>query len=223
MKKLLFIIAFISISPCFFGQMGINTPTPQTTLDVRAKNHAGPVTANDGVLVPRVSNLITNGSVVGQLVYLLGDPGGFYFWDGTQWTKLSSVSTYTGSIIKKQPLIATSENIIINTGSTDFSFRYDRTGPAGWWQIRYNGTGTRKVSVFTTEHWVSAGYSVQTAASTLNAGTWYAIPGSTYVGSTNELNIFRVYDLEKGSTIKFEGMLINSDGQLKESMILEEF
>ncbi|CAA7193731.1 hypothetical protein [Chryseobacterium potabilaquae] len=89
MKK--FITTFIlGIYSPFFSQVGINTTTPESTLDIRGKNHLGPVTANDGILIPRVTDLITNGTVNGQLVYLVADNGavtkGFYFWNGTAWT-----------------------------------------------------------------------------------------------------------------------------------------
>ncbi len=223
MKSKILLIGTLLINGIVLSQVGINTPNPEASLDVRAQNHLGSVSSNDGVLVPRVTDLNIDGLTNGQLVYLVGGDEGFYYWKDTQWIKLTSVSTYTGSIIIKQPLTPASASTIINSGKGDFSFRYDRNSSGGWWQIRYNGTGTRKVSVFTTEHWLSSGYSVQAAAQTLNAGVWNAIPGSTYVGGYNELNIFRIYDIEKNSTTRFEGMLINADGVLKESMILEEF
>lgn len=75
-----------------YSQVGINTATPESTLDVRGKNHLGAVTAQDGVLVPRVNSLTTNGSVNGQLVYLIADAGaftkGFHYWNGTIWQPL---------------------------------------------------------------------------------------------------------------------------------------
>lgn len=78
-----------------FSQVGINTDSPQSTLDVRGVNHNGAVTANDGVLVPRVSSLSVSGSQNGQLVYLIGDvgstyKGGFHYWDGSVWTPINT-------------------------------------------------------------------------------------------------------------------------------------
>ncbi len=76
-----------------YSQVGINTATPESTLDVRGQNHLGAVTAQDGVLVPRVNSLATNGSVNGQLVYLIADAGtftkGFHYWNGTVWQPLA--------------------------------------------------------------------------------------------------------------------------------------
>jgi hypothetical protein len=87
-----------------FGQVGINTPSPEATLDIRARNHTGSapgaVTATDGVLVPRVTDLATNGTVNGQLVYLVADAGsftrGFYYWNGIAWTGFSASNTNNG-------------------------------------------------------------------------------------------------------------------------------
>jgi len=79
------------------SQVGINTNDPQATLDVRGVNHNGPVTANDGVLVPRVNDLTTAGSQEGQLVYLIEDAGGlkkgFYHWNGSSWSTFSKNSS----------------------------------------------------------------------------------------------------------------------------------
>ncbi|MCY1662913.1 tail fiber domain-containing protein [Chryseobacterium sp. SL1] len=82
------------------GNIGINTSFPQTTFDIRGKNDTGSsgvavpgaVSANDGILVPRVNSLATNGSINGQLVYLVADAGtftrGFHYWNGTAWTPI---------------------------------------------------------------------------------------------------------------------------------------
>ncbi len=85
---------------CFsigFSQVGINTDDPQATLDIRGVNHNGAVTANDGVLVPRVNGLTMDGSQDGQLVYLIEDVGGkkkgFYFWNGANWSPFSKNSS----------------------------------------------------------------------------------------------------------------------------------
>ncbi|RQP12157.1 MAG: hypothetical protein EAS48_05515 [Chryseobacterium sp.] len=84
-------IALVFLSGLAYSQVGINTNSPQSTLDIRGANHMGPVTATDGVLVPRVNSLTTNGSADGQLVYLVADQGsrlqGFHYWNATtnQW------------------------------------------------------------------------------------------------------------------------------------------
>ena len=83
------------------AQVGINTPSPEATLDVRATNHLGTVSAADGILVPRVNSLATNGTVNGQLVYLIADASpyykGFHYWDGNAWTRVTPLSTNSWS------------------------------------------------------------------------------------------------------------------------------
>ena len=72
------------------AQVGIGTPDPKSTLDIRGVNHEGAVTANDGILVPRVNNLSANGTQDGQLVYLIVNSGtfqkGFHNWNTTTGT-----------------------------------------------------------------------------------------------------------------------------------------
>ncbi|WP_042278523.1 hypothetical protein [Nonlabens tegetincola] len=90
------------------AQVGINTNLPQTTLDVRATNHMGANTATDGVLVPRVTTLSTDGVENGQLIFLDSDwtddlgttstsddidyTAGFYFWSTATglWTPINT-------------------------------------------------------------------------------------------------------------------------------------
>lgn len=94
MKYLLLIIAF-GTHMLLHSQVGINTTSPESTLDVRAENHLGTVSSNDGILVPRVNNLSVDGSVNGQLVFLIADNGtftkGFHYWDGMQWVGFGGI------------------------------------------------------------------------------------------------------------------------------------
>ena len=97
--------AGVIVSFCFlsllsfngYAQVGIGTITPQSTLDVRAVNHNGAVTATDGILAPRVNSLITDGTQEGQLVYLIADINnfkkGFHYWNGSRWKSLSTNSS----------------------------------------------------------------------------------------------------------------------------------
>ncbi len=94
MKKYILSLVLCSGLAAFsYAQVGINTTSPESTLDIRGKNHLGAVTSTDGILVPRVNDLTTNGSVNGQLVYLIADAGsftkGFYYWNGSAWTGFS--------------------------------------------------------------------------------------------------------------------------------------
>lgn len=92
-KKGICFWVFLGISTSIFAQIGINTPTPQVTLDVQGENPNGSLTAQDGVLVPRVNDLATGGLHDGQLIYLIADfnsfKKGFYFWSVDKWRPLS--------------------------------------------------------------------------------------------------------------------------------------
>ncbi|PWN59883.1 hypothetical protein [Chryseobacterium viscerum] len=89
---LIFFVGFFSSA-----QVGLNTTAPEATLDMRGKNHLGDVDPKDGILVPRVNALTVNGSVNGQLVYLIADSGvfrkGFHYWNGTAWTAVTKDAT----------------------------------------------------------------------------------------------------------------------------------
>jgi len=109
-----FLLGALLLSSIVYSQVGINTDVPEASLDIRAKNHNGAVTAKDGVLVPRVNSLAVNGSVNGQLVYLIADAGsftqGFYYWNGSSWTGFSGAGVSLGD--------ATSDTWVDNSGGT---------------------------------------------------------------------------------------------------------
>ena len=68
------------------GQVGINTTTPQATLDVREVDPANP-TAAAGIAIPQVDVLPAAGSRGGQLVFRTTD-NRYYYFDGTAWQPL---------------------------------------------------------------------------------------------------------------------------------------
>ena len=79
---LLLLMAFPS-----FGQVGINTTSPDAQLDVRSSNQSTP-SNKDGLLIPKVDDFpLTNPTAAqqGMLVYLTTTSGanepGFYYWD----------------------------------------------------------------------------------------------------------------------------------------------
>lgn len=106
MMKHVYCLFFIVFTLHGYAQVGIGTDVPESSLDIRAENHLGTVTAQDGVLVPRVTSLSNNGSSNGQLIFLdsswTDDQGtvivtddvlyesGFYYWDATAviWTPI---------------------------------------------------------------------------------------------------------------------------------------
>lgn len=53
-SKLFSVLAILAYSMNLNGQVGINTSSPTSTLDVMAKNTTGTATTVDGLLIPRV-------------------------------------------------------------------------------------------------------------------------------------------------------------------------
>ncbi|MGB3590878.1 MAG: hypothetical protein WBA16_04265 [Nonlabens sp.] len=106
-----FLLFAITMSNAAFvsAQIGINTTTPRSMLDVAASNEVngtpGFMTATDGIMIPRVNSLITTtGNTAGRLIYLTQSftdsapdpdiiyPAGFYYYDGNVWNKVDDVS-----------------------------------------------------------------------------------------------------------------------------------
>ncbi|CAI8873533.1 hypothetical protein [Chryseobacterium sp. IT-36CA2] len=106
MKKLLFPAA-LAASLNMYCQMGVNTPSPASTFDIKAKNTTGTSTNVDGLIIPRVDrqraqsmvsipnstliyiNNIATGSQTGNAINI--DTVGYYYFDATNvWTKLNS-------------------------------------------------------------------------------------------------------------------------------------
>ena len=107
MKKisLFSILLFTGISTTF-GQVGIGTQTPKSTLDITAINPTGTSTDPDGILIPRIDrqraqnmatvetstliyvNDIATGTAAGKSVNI--DAIGFYSFDGTAWQKFGT-------------------------------------------------------------------------------------------------------------------------------------
>jgi hypothetical protein len=94
-KGLLALLAMMTIAHVTSAQVGINTQTPDASavLDVKS--------TTQGMLVPRMNkaqrdaiNMVSGVSTpaTGLLVYQTDNTPGFYFYNGTVWTTLNSVS-----------------------------------------------------------------------------------------------------------------------------------
>ncbi|MEF9478803.1 hypothetical protein OWR28_14765 [Chryseobacterium sp. 1B4] len=114
MKKLLTILVLFGFLLAY-GQVGINTTTPKSTLDIDA--FAG-TSSVDGLLIPRVDrqraenmtsipistmiyvNNISTGTQTGIGINI--DSVGFYYFDGTSWRPINSPSSPTqGANVQK--------------------------------------------------------------------------------------------------------------------------
>ena|SRR5690554_6201102 len=106
MKKIIFIMFFLSLTSLYSQNMGVNTETPKATLHVEPTDKNSP-TGADGIIIPRMADYPGDGIVKGQLIYLINHPtdqSGFYYWDGEEWVWLINhyertidVATYVAS------------------------------------------------------------------------------------------------------------------------------
>lgn len=103
---------FLLVNFAFINaQVGINNPSPASSLDISAKNPTGTSGHTDGLLIPRVDrqraqsisavpvstliyvNSIATGTLAGTAANI--DAVGFYYFNGTAWTKLiTSLNIY---------------------------------------------------------------------------------------------------------------------------------
>lgn len=121
MKKNIIILGALAISSMAFSQVGINTETPKTTLDVKGKTDSGgTVLSTDitGMQAPRLTRLeLTNKGnslygtdQTGAIIYITDISGGdntgtqranvtatgYYYFDGNAWQKISNGTLPTG-------------------------------------------------------------------------------------------------------------------------------
>ncbi|WP_415325842.1 hypothetical protein [Chryseobacterium sp. MMS23-Vi53] len=146
MKKILFLYA-LTYSTIAFSQVGFNTPTPEATLDITAKNSTGNSVNVDGLLIPRVDrqkaqsmsqvkvstiiyvNNISTGTQSGTTANV--DSMGFYYFDGTLWTKFNSTSSQRNiyninGTLSGNRTVAQRLNTIAFTGNSINAFSVDQ-------------------------------------------------------------------------------------------------
>lgn len=75
------------ISAMASAQVGINTESPQVTLQIDANSKED--ASKTGILIPRVENNPATGKANGQLIYNT-TTNQFYYWNGTAWLPITS-------------------------------------------------------------------------------------------------------------------------------------
>ncbi|UKB78675.1 hypothetical protein [Chryseobacterium sp. MEBOG07] len=242
MAKKFFTILALSSFVSAFSQVGINTANPQGTFHVDgAKDNAStgvPTVsqqANDfvvtsegnagiGTVTPTNKLEIVSSASGTSGLKLTNLPSASYLGTDSSGNVIDVNNSATAGVsVTKQKLVTASNTVEMITQNGLYAFRYSSNATGGLWQIKYLGAGSRVVSTFINELWTPTAYSVNTGSGTLASGVWVNIPGSSGVGTTNELNIYRIYDTTDGTTYRFEGNLINVSSVLKESMIVEQF
>ena len=147
MKKNLFVVGMLATFSLVKSQVGINTTTPTATLDVTAKNSTGTGTTVEGLLIPRVDrqkaqsmtgvpvstliyvNSIATGTATGTALNI--DTVGYYYYNGTIWTKLHNPTNSTAA----------------NLYNTDGTLTANRTVTQGANTLAFTGTQTNAFSV----------------------------------------------------------------------------
>lgn len=147
------LIALFSTSIASYAQVGINTPSPASTLDITAKNATGKTTNADGILIPRVDreraqnmanvqtstmiyvNSISTGSQSGAAINI--GSTGFYYFDGNVWVRLSTTSTNT--FVPTVVAAGTASNsYVINDASGFNKFAFTTSTNDGGWNTANN-------------------------------------------------------------------------------------
>lgn len=136
MKKQLLTVLTLIVGTSAFAQVGFNTSTPQTTLDITAK---GGATDIDGLQAPRLTraqltakgNALYGSNQTGALVYITDISGGdlvgqrvnmnaigYYYFDGSLWQKTTSATfTEVDGIIGNEVVNATTGGALTRSGS----------------------------------------------------------------------------------------------------------
>ncbi|NIF06807.1 hypothetical protein F3J23_15270 [Chryseobacterium sp. Tr-659] len=145
------------------AQVGVNTTTPAATMDITAKNASGTTTTAEGLLIPRVDrqraqsmtgvalstliyvNSIATGAQTGTAVNI--DAAGYYYYDGTVWTKLNAGSGTgtntniynTDGTLTGDRIVTQGSNTLAFTGTAANAFSVD--GPTFSVDAANNGVG----------------------------------------------------------------------------------
>ncbi|AZA52146.1 hypothetical protein EG348_03560 [Chryseobacterium sp. G0201] len=206
------------------GSVGIGTDIPDRSSLLEIKSD------NKGFLPPRVELTSATDRITipkpatGLTVYHEGNDNleaGLYTNIGTPsapiWNKGKIINQNQGSAVYKTPLQLLSNKPVLTT--EDFEFMVTGNNDI---YIRFRRAGSREYSTFITENWVSTGY-VSSAGSGTATNNFEKIAAASNVGSNNELNIIRIYDLVSKKVYRLEVNLIESAGKVYISQLVEVF
>ena len=92
MKKIT-LIAFVLFTTLGYAQVGINTnnPDPSSALEIESNNA--------GILIPRLTETqrdAISAPATGLMIYQTDQTAGFYYYDGSDWTKIDGVAGPAG-------------------------------------------------------------------------------------------------------------------------------
>lgn len=164
-KNVLTALAVMALSFGAHAQVGVNTTTPASTLDVRAKNATGTATNVDGFLFPRVdrqrAQSMTNvpvstmiyvsdastGTAQGTAVNIVNN--GFYFFDGNVWVRLSEPVTPANTFVPSVVASGKATNSITLNDNTGFNaFPFTASTNDGSWNTSNNSYTVPKAGFY---------------------------------------------------------------------------
>lgn len=185
-----FVIAFSAFTIQVMAQVGINTSSPASTLDITAKNATGTTANVDGLLIPRIDreraqsmtaiptstmvyvNSIANGTQAGTAINM--DAEGYYYYNGTVWVKL---------------------NPAINLYNSDGTLSGNRIVTQGASTLSFTGTAVNAFSVDGTT------LSVDAANHRLGIGTSAPENRFQVVSASSNSNRFTLFDAPTGNSM----------------------
>ncbi|KQT24117.1 hypothetical protein ASG22_08865 [Chryseobacterium sp. Leaf405] len=245
MKKLTASLLLLSFgNTAYFAQVGINTQNPQTIFHVDgAKDNPAIGTPNaaqqlNDVVVTSLgrvgigtnaptNNLEVNSGTSGTSgVKLTQLPNAPVLSTDASGNIISNNFETAGVYVTKQRLILANPNIVINSGSGNYSFRYSASTTGGYWQMRINTGAARQFNTWDTEYYgINTGGNVWQGRylQTINPNTWTSLDPNNAAGGSNEYNTMHVYDLGTGAIVRLTTTIINIGTPVYESLIVEEF
>lgn len=196
----IFLLTFFTVS---FSQVGINTTTPQASLEISNTNNA---TITDGLLLPRISRLraqsiinpelstiiyidnITTGTQTGTCINV--NNVGFYYFNGTTWEKL--ITEKGIAKFYRNSTQTTGDDIVYNTEAVNTISKHISLDPLtgiitlnpGVYKLRGSAGGSddRGFSNFQTNKQLLTGFYNHTTASFIGQG------GSSFAGTSLNRN-----------------------------------
>lgn len=205
------------------AQVGINTPTPATSLDVSAKNATGTTTNVDGLLIPRVDreraqnmtgvpistlifvNNIATGSQTGTAINI--DLAGYYYYNGTVWVKLSSpVNIYSsdGTLAGNRTVTTAGNSLSFTNGTNNVGIGTSGTqgivSATGSSRGAFQATGGTGVLNMFVDNTSAAQITTSGSSTSMNLNTISANPVNILTSNTNRMIITGAGNVGVGTT-----------------------
>ncbi|MGU3377051.1 hypothetical protein [Chryseobacterium sp. M5A1_1a] len=220
MKNKIITCLFLQIGTFTLAQVGINTTSPQATLDVTAKNAIGNSTNVDGFLVPRVDRQraqsmtaiplstmiyvsdVSTGTQAGPAANI--DVVGYYYYNGTLWVKTETVTTLTNNNNGTFTYVSESSlGTVINAVIPKFFYMPSIVLPTDISDPAYNATSGE----FTINLYQLYSSQFTTPVISSNATSLLPVLGSTdldYFVTYSDAAVFNIVSLDTSGILKYK-------------------